>query len=81
MLMRRLLSNTDATQVFAATPQKPEGKGEGQRVKRKLKQTEMFISDLEDNDCVDVAFEKCVTGVHCGTLIAPIAHDCVRICR
>ena len=39
------------------------GKGKGQRVKRKLKQTQMFIGDVTGNDCVDERFEKCAAGV------------------
>ena len=58
--MRRLLSNTGATRVFAETLQKPEGKGQRAEGDDELKHTEMFIRHLAGNDCVDSFFEKCV---------------------
>jgi hypothetical protein len=63
--MRRLLSNTGATRVFAETLQKPEGKGQRAEGDDELKHTEMFIRHSAGNDCVDLCFEKHDVRVPC----------------
>ena len=37
-----------------------------QRAEGRVNQTEMFISQLTGNDCVDVRFEEGIAGVPCG---------------
>ena len=59
ILMRSLLSNTDATDAFAEKARSTQEKvTNAERASALRNQTKMFIGHLTGHDCVDPLFEK-----------------------